>query len=298
MATTSRPGSSTTQFVFQGVQSTRQRRHLTVLLPITADSTGKERDQESGLDYFGARYYSAAQGRFTSPDPLMASARISDPQTWNRYSYALNNPLRLVDPDGMNACDSQKKECVHVNVNVIFDKNANKGKGLTDEQKKQIKQDILTKAQKQFGTSNVDLNLSYTAGKMNVSESGNVSFEGLQKGALNLFVTSGAPLGMAGGAAGGSGKTNGMYLTAVDVSNSEFDDQTVPHELAHQFLGDPDRKPNPDALTDAMIHIFREGDIAVRNTAQRHGVSQSDYREGAKKFTVQPTQDNVRPTQR
>jgi len=37
------------------------------------DSPGKERDAETGLDYFGARYYSAAQGRFVSPDPLMAS---------------------------------------------------------------------------------------------------------------------------------------------------------------------------------------------------------------------------------
>ncbi|MGJ5817124.1 RHS repeat-associated core domain-containing protein [Paludibaculum fermentans] len=57
---------------------------------------------ETGLDYFGARYFSAAQGRFTSPDPLMASARASNPQTWNRYAYTLNNPLRYVDPDGMD----------------------------------------------------------------------------------------------------------------------------------------------------------------------------------------------------
>ncbi len=48
--------------------------------------TGQERDVEvdSGLDYFGARYMSAAQGRFTTPDPLMASAKASDPQSWNR----------------------------------------------------------------------------------------------------------------------------------------------------------------------------------------------------------------------
>jgi RHS repeat-associated protein len=51
--------------------------------------TQKERDSESGLDYFLARYYSSAQGRFTSPDPLMASARRLKPQSWNRYSYCL-----------------------------------------------------------------------------------------------------------------------------------------------------------------------------------------------------------------
>jgi uncharacterized protein RhaS with RHS repeats len=52
------------------------------------------------LDYFLARYYSSAQGRFTSVDPLMASARVTVPQSWNRYAYAFNNPLRFVDPDG------------------------------------------------------------------------------------------------------------------------------------------------------------------------------------------------------
>ena len=62
--------------------------------------SGKERDAESGLDYFGTRYYSGAQGRFTSPDlPLLDQYRI-DPQSWNLYVYARNNPLRYIDPTG------------------------------------------------------------------------------------------------------------------------------------------------------------------------------------------------------
>ena len=69
------------------------------------ECTGKERDAETGLDYFGARYMSAAQGRFTSPDPLLASGRSAEPQTWNRYHYAGNNPLRYVDPDGLDYYD-------------------------------------------------------------------------------------------------------------------------------------------------------------------------------------------------
>jgi RHS repeat-associated protein len=64
--------------------------------------TGKERDAETGLDYFGARYMSAAQGRFTSTDPIfIAKHKISDPQQWNLYSYVANNPLKFVDPSGM-----------------------------------------------------------------------------------------------------------------------------------------------------------------------------------------------------
>ena len=73
-------------------------------------STGKERDAETGLDYFGARYFSGAQGRFTSPDPLSASRKASNPQTWNRYTYALKNPLKFVDPDGLEVPDSCVKD--------------------------------------------------------------------------------------------------------------------------------------------------------------------------------------------
>jgi RHS repeat-associated protein len=62
--------------------------------------TGKERDAETGLDYFGARYLSSAQGRFTSPDPFQASAKPTDPQTWNRYAYVRGAPLVFVDVNG------------------------------------------------------------------------------------------------------------------------------------------------------------------------------------------------------
>ncbi len=62
--------------------------------------TAKERDDESGLDYFLARYYSASLGRFTSVDPGSAGASRGDPQTWNGYSYTRNNPTIFIDPDG------------------------------------------------------------------------------------------------------------------------------------------------------------------------------------------------------
>ena len=65
--------------------------------------TGKERDAESRLDYFGARYFSWAQGRLTSPDAPFADQRPEDPQSWNLYAYVRNNPLGYVDPSG-RAC--------------------------------------------------------------------------------------------------------------------------------------------------------------------------------------------------
>jgi RHS repeat-associated protein len=70
--------------------------------------TSKERDIETALDYFGARYFANAQGRFSSVDPLFGSGRTNLPQSWNRYSYVLNNPLRLVDPNGMEDLDPQQ----------------------------------------------------------------------------------------------------------------------------------------------------------------------------------------------
>jgi RHS repeat-associated protein len=71
-----------------------------------SEFTGKERDAETGLDYFGARYYSGAQGRFTSVDPIgIMKQKLMDPQQWNSYGYARNNPLKFMDPTGMYVVD-------------------------------------------------------------------------------------------------------------------------------------------------------------------------------------------------
>jgi RHS repeat-associated protein len=57
-----------------------------------------ERDGASKNDYVHARFQSSELGRFLSPDVL--GGKPEDPQTWNRYTYARNNPLKYVDPDG------------------------------------------------------------------------------------------------------------------------------------------------------------------------------------------------------
>jgi RHS repeat-associated protein len=80
--------------------------------------TGKQRDNETNLDYFEARYYSSRWGRFTNPDEFTGGpeeliefdgmkghnptfyAELAEPQSLNKYQYALNNPLRYIDPDG------------------------------------------------------------------------------------------------------------------------------------------------------------------------------------------------------
>jgi RHS repeat-associated protein len=63
--------------------------------------TGKERDAESGNDFFGARYYTSTMGRFLTPDPGKLSLKhLLNPQKWNKYTYVLNDPLAYFDPDG------------------------------------------------------------------------------------------------------------------------------------------------------------------------------------------------------
>jgi RHS repeat-associated protein len=69
--------------------------------PDVRQFTGKARDAETGLDYFGARYMRAQSGRFLTVDPrLGVDVALLDPQRWNRYSYVGNRPTRVVDPDG------------------------------------------------------------------------------------------------------------------------------------------------------------------------------------------------------
>jgi len=73
--------------------------------------TGKERDTESGNDYFEARYYQSSMGRFVTPDwdakPInVPYASFGDPQTLNLYAYVENGPLNRVDADGHAAAET------------------------------------------------------------------------------------------------------------------------------------------------------------------------------------------------
>lgn len=85
--------------------STSRCVHLCVLN--ASRFTGKERDAESGLDNFGARYNASSLGRFMTPDPTMKIVNRLNPQTWNRYAYVINNPLKFIDPLGLWAISYQ-----------------------------------------------------------------------------------------------------------------------------------------------------------------------------------------------
>lgn len=81
--------------------------------------TGKPLDQESGLYYYGARYYNPSIGRFTTPDVLRGD--LSNPLSLNRYTYVRNNPLRYIDPTGNAIALYEDTESIYSGKDVIND---------------------------------------------------------------------------------------------------------------------------------------------------------------------------------
>jgi RHS repeat-associated protein len=256
--------------------------------------TGKERDSESGNDYFGARYYASAMGRFLSSDPLMASAKAWDPQTWNRYTYGRNNPLKMIDPTGMAEVTAAQcandKGCVTVNVNVIYDKNSNNGNGLTDKQKTTFEKGQLQNAKNQYGNADIHLNVSYTAGSVSYGDKGLTITGGLEKGALNVVVTD--QVGTAT-----SGIKGGYAVSFINANSTDHED--LPVEMAHQFYGDTrgvlnsimghDSSGISKALFDAYAVTAEDVDRAVMNHSSNPNAT--DFNKGARLFqqAITPT---------
>ena len=165
--------------------------------------TGKERDSESGLDNFGARYDSSSIGRFMSPDPLLNSGRPWDPQTWNRFAYARNNPLNIIDPTGLyntpDHCNDGDKKC---------EKKLNKNR----EELRKAVENLTEKVEKmKDGPEKARLQASLRA--LGTAEDGN-----------NVFVNFGATQG------GGTGETVATY--DADSKETSFNVTLDPSQIS------------------------------------------------------------------
>jgi len=192
-------------------------------------------------------------GRFLSPDPLMASAKAWDPQTWNRYVYGRNNPLRMIDPTGMAEVTADQcakdKSCVSVNLHVIWDKHGNQGGELTDKQKAAFTSGQLQDAKDKWGNADIHFNVTFGSGE----SSGSAKDLGLEKGSLNVVVTDKGATDVS--------MIKGGY--AVSFVNQNYDHLNT--EIGHQFAGDTRGFSNammnhlplggfgvPDAIADTM----------------------------------------------
>jgi hypothetical protein len=227
----------------------------------------------------------------------MASAHASNPQSWNRYAYTLNNPLRFVDANGMDvpeACAKDNSCPIVVKVNVIYDKTVNNGKGLTKEQKEKFEQGQMAKAEKDYGNSNIKLDVHYTAGSYTVDkETGTANITGMRSDSLNIMVSSGTP----NGANGVSSVDQGVALTFININDARNSNafplwtNTTEHEIAHQLSGDVYQNPNP------FQYEMREFGIDYEVGRQAAGSSQQDFRQGVehRQYAVPATPEAHKP---
>jgi RHS repeat-associated protein len=177
--------------------------------------TSKERDSETGLDFFGARYFAGAQGRFTSVDSLMSSAHIIEPQSWNRYAYTLNNPLRFVDVKG------------------LYVWGADAGGNDTDEELRRKRDDkTLSRSQRNVARDALSFRERFRAGLERAMNTASALPEGAEKDQALRGVY----------AYGNEGSANSMTVT---VGN-------LPNDVSGQVSADPNQPLSYDQATDTF----------------------------------------------
>ena len=138
--------------------------------------TGHEREpgnDQYTLDYMHARFYNPTLGRFLSLDPSPASIQIEQPQTWNRYAYALDSPMTYVDPTG-----------------AILEFANKRAKGYYDDYMKQLSPSSIDYTNAiQLEKSDIIYRLS--VGGMTGGAEGEVTFDGTK---VHLHLDSGGPM--------------------------------------------------------------------------------------------------------
>lgn len=214
----------------------------------------------------------------------MASAKASNPQTWNRYAYVLNNPLRWVDPDGLEEaqeCLKDDKCTITVKLNIIIDADAE----LTKEQKQELLVDFLAEAIARYGNSDIEFDVTVTEGSFVRDDEGNIQdIVGLERGAINVIATDLLPDSISPGVAL---RFEGHAVIGIAMNKADF--STLPHELTHVFLGDIYTKKTPSRY---FISEFVNPPL---ETLQMLGIKQKLFRSGAKWFSVPPTQEANEP---
>jgi len=209
--------------------------------------TRKERDNETGLDYFGARYYASTQGRFTSPDAFWKDSNVFDPQSWNKYGYVRNNPLQYIDPKGEKADVAIQTDEEHktgtITIKASIAIYAANGSKLSQNDLNRAKSTIKQAIEGAWSGTYKQNGITYT-----VTTQVDVQVQGSEKDAIN----SGAQnaIGLTNGAVGGGADSvvqPGSFSGAPDTGTwniKTLSSGGAAHEFTH-LLGVDDRSSGP-----------------------------------------------------
>jgi RHS repeat-associated protein len=227
--------------------------------------TGKERD-ETGLDYFGARYYSNGLARFITPDwaakaTAVPYAEFSDPQSLNLYTYVRNVPTVKIDPDG-HCCDlNDAMSFVAGLANALGSNNA-LGAGRVEQ----------TSNAGRMGQAVGDA-VSTVQGTAEALFGGGVEGMGLALDSTGVGAVLGVPLNVAGAGIIAHGTTtavvSGVHL-AADVSKS-----------GGSSTGTDESKPHGNTAGDQPAELYEKHD--ANGNFEKHGVSQDASKRYSKK---------------
>ena len=222
----------------------------TVAMGYSADSvrqqfTSKERDVETGLDYFGARYYAGTQGRFTGADAFFKDSAVADPQSWNKYAYARNNPLKYVDPEGEKATvtivTDEKKKTGTITINATIAVYAMDGSQLDSKAVDKAAHTIESSIEKAWSGTYVQDGITYTVTtNVDVSAVANEA-QGKKSGAQNVIGLWNGPVAHNADSVVFPGKIFGGPDAGQWNINTLNVGATAAHEFAH-LLGVDDRK--------------------------------------------------------
>jgi RHS repeat-associated protein len=232
--------------------------------------TGQERDAESNSanDYFGARFNSNVIGRFLSPDTFYHDSHVGQPESWNEYAYARDNPMRYNDPSGNTATvsstctvDANYHTLCNVTISASIAIYAADGSGITQDQLNAAASTIQSEIQNAWSGSFSQHGVTY---KVSTSVSVSVVADqdaGISSGAQNVIAMTNGPA-----SAKGDSLVNVKVLTPVagfsGVDTGAWNlntlkDKVPQHEFGH-LLGIGDRSSgrvvmHNDQLNDKTI---------------------------------------------
>jgi RHS repeat-associated protein len=219
--------------------------------------TGYERDSESGLDCAQARYFNSGYGRFSSPDPFTNDTHVSDPQSWDLYTYVKNNPLNVVDPLGKKgeiSWRTDKKGVIHVKLKASFAIYGAKGQNVSKQDLKTYRDALanginsrLTKTFSNIAGKTFDVKTDI---KVKIKDD---EASAIRSGSDNIVEIGYGQLDNHGGDASG---------VAFNVQGESFDRVAIsvePNPANFQGLGDPVTMAGEIAAHEFGAHLLSGG---------------------------------------